>query len=283
MAENEPVYRLGLPAWAFPGWKDRYFPADPSPLANYARVFNTVEGNTTFYRVPDTKTVDKWLPAVRGKDFRFCFKLPRTVTHEREPSWADLRQFLEITAPLRTHMGPLLVQFPARVGPDHLDAVRKLLKQLPDELESVIEVRHPRFFSQPELLEPLLEQHRCGRVVMDTRSIFLGDTQHPEVLAARHEKPDVPVLDLSYNDSFFLRLVLHPDSRCNTPYLDEWIDRIAAHIQLGRQTWVMIHCPNNLHCPAFASAFHQGLLAHPTITGLDPLPAWPVPVQGELF
>ena len=31
-------YRIGLPAWAFPGWKDRYFPARPSALAGYARV-----------------------------------------------------------------------------------------------------------------------------------------------------------------------------------------------------------------------------------------------------
>jgi len=283
MTQGEPVYRLGLPAWAYPGWKDRYFPGHPSPLAHYAKVFNSVEGNTTFYRVPDKKTVEAWLTAVRDRDFRFCFKLPRTITHEREPSWADLRQFLEVTAPLRAYMGPLLIQFPARLGPDDLNTVQKLFGQLPKDLESVIEVRDPRFFSQPELLEPLLERHQCGRVIMDTRPIYLGDGQHPEVLAARHEKPDLPVLDLSYNDKVFLRLVLHPDPHCNRPYVEDWVERIAAHIQCGQQPWVMIHCPNNLRCPEFAKVFHQGLMAHPTIRRLEPLPGWSVPVQGELF
>ena len=49
-------YYLGLPAWGFPGWTGSYFPepgAGGSTLDHYARVFNTVEGNTSFYRVPD--------------------------------------------------------------------------------------------------------------------------------------------------------------------------------------------------------------------------------------
>ena len=46
-------YRLGLPAWAFPGWKGQYWTASPSTLANYSSIFHTVEGNTTFYGVPD--------------------------------------------------------------------------------------------------------------------------------------------------------------------------------------------------------------------------------------
>ena len=50
-------YFLGLPAWAYPGWRDRYFPDEPDRLANYAAVFNTVEGNTTFYGIPDESTI----------------------------------------------------------------------------------------------------------------------------------------------------------------------------------------------------------------------------------
>jgi uncharacterized protein YecE (DUF72 family) len=53
-------YYLGLPAWGFPGWSGTYFPrpaGSESALGHYARVFNTVEGNTTFYRVPDAPTV----------------------------------------------------------------------------------------------------------------------------------------------------------------------------------------------------------------------------------
>ena len=58
-------YYLGLPAWAFPGWAGEYSPVGGSALAHYARVFNTVEGNTTFYRVPDAQSVARWNAAVR--------------------------------------------------------------------------------------------------------------------------------------------------------------------------------------------------------------------------
>ena len=52
-------YFLGLPAWAFPGWKNRYFIDAPSRLASYASVFNAVEGNTTFYALPTADTADR--------------------------------------------------------------------------------------------------------------------------------------------------------------------------------------------------------------------------------
>lgn len=100
-------YHLGLPAWAFPGWQGRFFEAQPSPLASYARVFGTVEGNTAFYRIPSPEAVGRWRDAVAGRPFRFCFKLPRTVTHERRPDTGDLDAFLSALAPLRDHMGPL--------------------------------------------------------------------------------------------------------------------------------------------------------------------------------
>ena len=275
-------YRLGLPAWAFPGWRDRYFPARPSPLAGYARVFNAVEGNTTFYRVPDEKTVDGWRAAVDGTDFRFCFKLPKTVTHERRPAVADLDAFLFAIGPLRDFLGPLLVQFPARTGPDELSHVHAVLERVPRSLHVVLEVRHPRFFSEPELLRPTLETYGCARVMMDARPLFEGDRQHAEVLSALHEKPDVPVLWQERCDPLFVRLVLHPDRVSNTPYIEAWADRVAEDLAAGRDAWMMIHCPNNLHCPELALAFHAALRQRGNLGTLPELPPWPVPSAPQL-
>ena len=121
-------YRLGLPAWAFAGWRGRYFTDRPSQLASYARVFNAVEGNTTFYRTPDAATVTRWREAVTATDFRFCFKLPRTVTHERTPDLAELDRFLKAIAPMGQHLGPLLLQFPASVGPQPLALLERIVR-----------------------------------------------------------------------------------------------------------------------------------------------------------
>ncbi len=278
-----PSYRLGLPAWAFPAWRGRYFPTHLTPLDGYARVFNAVEGNTTFYRIPDPDTVRAWLAAVRGTDFRFCFKLPREITHEGAKDPQLLGAFLQAIEPLGDHLGPLLLQFPAWVGPDELAGFDALFKRLSADHQHVLELRHPAFFSEPEILDETLHRHRLGRVVLDSRPLYEGDRSHPEVLEALHEKPDLPVRAVVYNDLSFTRLILHPDRVSNGPYLHEWAERSAAHLAEGVQSWVMIHCPNNGHCPELALRFHRILQACVAAPGLPDLPPWPVPQQAALL
>ncbi|MEM8984506.1 MAG: DUF72 domain-containing protein [Pseudomonadota bacterium] len=270
-------YRLGLPAWGFPGWRDRYFYDSPSRLASYASVFNAVEGNTTFYGIPDPKSVARWRDALAGTAFRLCLKLPREVTHDARADLAVLHQFLNTIEPLRANIGPLLVQFPAEIGPAEIARIDATLAAIDDRHNVVVEVRHPAFFSAPELLTPTLEHYQAGRVVLDARALHLGDRDHPEVLAALHKKPDLPVLTETVSEIAFIRLVLHPDGYSNDPYMDEWADRAATWLQQDYAVWVFIHCPNNLHCPAFARDFHQRLLSRHS--GAGQLPAWPVPEQ----
>ncbi|MEM9256535.1 MAG: DUF72 domain-containing protein [Pseudomonadota bacterium] len=274
-------YYLGLPAWAYPGWAGSYFPDTGNTLANYASVFNTVEGNTTFYRIPEVADVSRWARAVGGTQFRFSFKLPRQVTHQHRPDRAALRQFFDVLMPLGDHLGPFLVQCPATLGPRELPALEALFGQLPMSCRYALEVRHLAFFEQPERLEPLLEQTGAGRVMFDSRPIYHEDTQHPEVLAARHKKPDVPLLDTVYNDLVYARVVLHPDPDLNTLYSQQWTDRCTNYLVNGYELYFMMHCPNNQHCPQFAADFHRELSTQQT--GVQPLPPWPLPQQNSLF
>ena len=278
-----PPYRLGLPAWAFPGWKGRFFPPDQSLLASYASVFNAVEGNTTFYRIPDDRTVALWREAVHGRDFRFCFKLPRSVTHERHADFDDLRRFLNVIEPLGEHLGPLLVQLPATVGPSNLPDLERLFDRLPGRRRCVIEVRDRRFFEEPALLRPLLDRHRLGRVVLDARPLHEGDRDHPDVRDALHKKPDLPVLPEVEHALEFVRLVLHPDLRSNDVYIREWAPRIARSILRGDESYMMIHCPAYMHCPPLAETFHDRLRRQRDMSELAPLAPWPVPQQGQLI
>ena len=252
-------------------------------LASYASVFNTVEGNTSFYRIPDADTVSAWRDAVSGRDFRFCFKLPRSVTHERSPNFDDLQRFLRAIEPLGEHLGPLFVQLPATIGASHIGELEKLFDRLPSQQRAVIEVRDKEFFTDPSILESLIDAYSLGRVVLDSRPIFQGDHTHPDVQAALHAKPDLPVLPDVYNGLEFVRLILHPDLPGNAPYLREWASRIAASLQAGKTSYMMIHCPNNLHCPPLAEQFHDGLRAEPGMELLERLAPWPVPQQGQLI
>ena len=252
-------------------------------LASYAGVFDAVEGNTTFYRIPDEKTVAAWLAAVRGKDFRFCFKLPRSVTHERHANIEDLRRFLKVIEPLGDYLGPLLVQLPATVGPENLSDLEALFDRLPGRYRYVIEVRNRRFFDKPELLRPLLDRYRLGRVAFDARPLHRGDRGHPDVQEALRRKPDLPVLPEVAHSLEFVRLILHPDLPNNDAYIREWAPRIAESVRRGNDSYMMIHCPAYLQCPPLAETFHDTLRRQPGMSDLAPLTPWPVPQQGQLI
>jgi len=114
---RQKLLRVGCPMWANRAWVGPYFPSStPSgdELAAYATWCNTVEGNTTFYAVPKAETVERWSEGAPS-DFRFCFKVPRHITHERrlrniaEP----LSEFLHVLTPLHDRLGPLQFQLPA--------------------------------------------------------------------------------------------------------------------------------------------------------------------------
>ena len=281
--QPDSSYHLGLPAWAFPGWKGPYFPPDRPAIESYSKVFNTVEGNTTFYGIPDENTVTGWIRSVADPGFRFCCKLPRSVTHEARPSNVDLKQFFKTLEPLGENLGPFMIQLPAKVGPETLPDLERLVERLPRSFRYVIEVRHPAFFSEPERLEALIDEFNLGRVMLDSRPIYEGDRSHPEVLDALHEKPDVPVLDTVYNGIAFVRLILHPDIHSNTPWIKFWAKRAADYLAAGHKVFMMIHCPNNQHCPSLAETFHSTLRAQPGTEELPPLPAYPVPQQASLI
>jgi len=284
-----PHYHLGLPAWGFQGWTNTYFNATPSTLASYASVFNTVEGNTTFYHIPDESNVRNWLQAVQDTDFKFCFKFPKTVTHQKNPNFKELELFVKRINPLAKHLGPFLLQLPSTTGPNELNKIDSIIANLPGNFRCAIEVRHEDFFTRPELLEPLIEKYQTGRVIMDTRAVFNGDRTHREVLAALHQKPDLPVLGQVYNGIMMVRLLLHPDLKSNDRYMDQWASRTAQALAANCDCYIMIHCPNNQHCPALALEFHNKLkqvmseTEKETKSALPPLQPWPIPQQQGLL
>lgn len=239
-----------------------------------------MEGNTTFYRTPDAATVARWRDAVDGTAFRFCFKLPREVTHEHQPDLDALDRFVDVLQPLAPHLGPLLVQFPADVGRQRLDRIDAVLSRIDGRLDSAVEVRHPELFEHPEWLTPLLTRHGACRVALDARPLHRGDKTHPDVQAALHKKPDLPLLEGTIGDRAFVRLVLHPDARSNTDWVDEWVQRTAGYLEAGIETWMMVHCPNNQHCPTMARDLHKRLAQQVDLPGL---PDWPIPQQMSLM
>ena len=250
--------RLGLPLWGQADWKGSLYPADARPrdyLAHYARVMDAVEGNTTFYSVPPAATVARWLERT-DEQFRFSFKFPRSITHDHALRHVDREtaEFLGRLASLGPRLGSFLIQFPKTFGPEALPELGRFLRGLPEEFRYAVEVRHPAFFEREgrEQLDGILFAHGVERVVMDTRGMRAGPPDHPDVLAAAHEKPDVPVAVRALTDAPVVRFVGHPTTSVNAPFLARWAEVLVEWILAGRRPVFFVHCPNNAHSPGLA-------------------------------
>jgi uncharacterized protein YecE (DUF72 family) len=137
--------RLGTQGWNYDAWVGPFYPSGTRAadfLSTYARAFDTVEVDSTFYAVPSERTVLGWAERTPAH-FRFALKLPQLVTHERRLRDADdvLAQFLDRARLLGPKLGPVLVQLGPDFGPDELPALARFLPRLPGDVRFAVEFR----------------------------------------------------------------------------------------------------------------------------------------------
>lgn len=161
-----PPY-IGTQGWSVPGWQGLLYPTGLRPnrrLAIYARVFNSVEVNSTFYAIPSPQTVRGWYDDT-PPGFKFALKAPRSITHERRlrESGRELAEFLAVAEILGDKLGPILIQLPPGFGPGALPALSEFLRLLPvDSMQFCVEVRHPSLRSPG--VRSLLHRRGVGMV-----------------------------------------------------------------------------------------------------------------------
>jgi uncharacterized protein YecE (DUF72 family) len=200
--------RVGCSGWNYADWRGvLYPPGCPQRkwLARYAEVFDTVEVNTTFYRLPSLDTVRGWVQHT-PPGFTFAVKSRRYLTHikrltDMERGVGRLRERLEpLTATPK--MGPMLWQLPGNFRRDD-ERLAFALERLPPGRHA-FEFRHESWFA-----EEVLAALRAHGV-----ALTIGD--HPE----RPWQPHELTADFS-----FVRLHYgHRGRRGNysATELDEW-------------------------------------------------------------
>jgi len=270
---------LGLPFWGLEGWRGGLYTEDSRAadfLRQYGRAFNAVEGNTTFYASPPLRMVEKWNHE-SPDSFRFCFKLPRTITHDAmlRDAHDETYAFLDRLAPLSDKLGPLMIQMPPNFGARELPRLEAFLEDLPRDFRYAVELRDPDLAAEgmpARIVDDMLDDAGVGRVVMDTRPLRDGSGDHPEVRTARHEKPDLPVREEALSHDPIVRIVFHPDPTVNERWLDRWSKLIAYWIGRGLEPLVFVHSPSNRESPKIA----RDLLARiDALESVGEMPAWP--------
>jgi uncharacterized protein YecE (DUF72 family) len=165
--------RIGTQGWNYDAWVGPFYPVGTRPadyLTVYARAFDTVEVDSTFYAVPPVKTVRGWYDRT-PHGFTFALKLPQEITHERRlRDVEDVAQlFYDRARELREKLGPVLIQLGPDFGPVELPALARLLPTLPRDLRFSVEFRH-RGWIQDGVLA-LLAEHGVGLTLSDARWI----------------------------------------------------------------------------------------------------------------
>jgi uncharacterized protein YecE (DUF72 family) len=279
---TELPYYLGCPMWSNKQWAGEFFTREAKPadfLHQYASVFNTVEGNTTFYAVPKSTTVEKWREAT-PPGFRFCFKFPKAVSHQLRlrDAQKETQAFLMLLAPLGERLGPFFLQLPPSFDFQALPVLAEFLNALPKEFSYAVEARHPDFFNAmvaEEKFNDLLQSLNIGRVVFDTRGLHAADVPPDDVdtLDAKRRKPKVPVRLMATCQFPFIRFVGHPVIENNEFHLLQWASAIVKWLSEGKKPYIFMHAPNDFYAPHVARYFH-GLVCRVS-RDVGRLPPWP--------
>ena len=145
--------RIGCSGWNYADWRGTFYPqGEPQRrwLELYAQRFDTVEVNTTFYRLPRRDAVAGWVKQTPA-DFSFAVKASRYLTHiKRLTDLSDgVARFYERIEPLieAGKLGPVLWQLPGNFPRDD-ERLRRWLDALPHGRHT-IEFRHESWFCAP--------------------------------------------------------------------------------------------------------------------------------------
>jgi uncharacterized protein YecE (DUF72 family) len=199
------VIRLGTQGWNYDAWVGAFYPTGTRPaayLSTYARAFDTVEVDSTFYAIPPAKTVRGWAERTPA-GFTFALKLPQEITHERRLRDAGdlLVEFLDVTRELGPKLGPILVQLGPDFGPAELPGLAGFLPLLPPDMDFAVEFRQRGWIT--EGIVALLREHRVALALSDGRWIprkvlqQLAEAPTSDFAYVRWMGPDRSIVDYS--------------------------------------------------------------------------------------
>jgi uncharacterized protein YecE (DUF72 family) len=258
--------RIGCPVWACADWRGHLYTRGAERkdyLAQYSQVFAAVEGNSTFYALPSSAAVARWRDET-PTHFRFCFKFPSEITHRLmlRDARAESHAFLKLMAPLGERLGPFMLQLGPRFGVAQLDRLRTYLRELPNQFQYAVEVRHPDYFDQganEAALHEVLREHGVDRCLFDTRCVHAGAARDRSTTQAQSRKPELPLRAVAIGERPMVRFVGQNRAPAAEPWLDVWVDTLTEWLTAGREAYFFAHTPDDREAPELARRVHQRL------------------------
>lgn len=188
---------------------------DASRLTYYATFFNSIEINSSFYKIPQAATIRKWKNSVPDH-FRFTFKLWKQITHCKGLHFekSDVERYMQAIAATDEKRGCLLIQFPPSAGIEHESQLSNLLSTLKD--------------IHPDLHWPLAVEFR-NKSWYEDRIYTLVDSFNATVVIHDIPKSATPMIDLE-SDIIYVRF--HgPTGNYRDSYTEEILEEHASYVK----------------------------------------------------
>jgi uncharacterized protein YecE (DUF72 family) len=191
---------------------------DSSRLTYYSSFFNSIEINSTFYKLPKSTTIINWVAQV-PEDFKFTFKLWKEITHVKglEFKESDVEDFFNVVSNAGKKKGCILIQFPPSLGIAHKARLELLLKCIEKDNNTqqwkiAVEFRNNSWYEDDIYI--LLESYKASIVIQDIPKSRTPMIDHPgNFIYVRFHGPTGNYRE-SYQDSFLAEYAT---------YIKEWL------------------------------------------------------------
>jgi uncharacterized protein YecE (DUF72 family) len=268
---NAPKVYIGGVLWSDEGFVGTIYP-DKAKATNYSkyytRQFNTIELNSSHYRIPEIQKVQKWYEEAPS-DFRFCPKIPQAVSHSRNLSESldFLNEFHTVFKALQHKFGTCFLQLPPHFAPNRLNELLDFLDKCSIQ-NLAIELRHPQWFTE--------------KLALNTLSNYLYKNNMSLVLTDTPTRRDVLHMRIT-NKTAFIRFNANDKHASDYIRINEWIARLYEWLQMGLENiYFFIHTPTQTNMPELVTYFIQQLKKECGIT-LNPPKIKTIEMDNKLF
>lgn len=227
-------FRIGAPLWGTQEWVGLIYPPGTKRgdfLYHYSRNFNTIELNTTHYRIPTAAQTEQWISQV-PENFLFCPKVLQAISHEGLLDQILLKSWWDFLSVLKPRLGPSFLQFPPNFSYQHKGLLHRFLQAWPRDFDLALEFRHPSWFQDGQIL-PALTEHlqKLGIGLVITDVAGRRDVTHASISAP-------------YSMLRFIGNNLHPSDLTRA---QAWAEKIKVWGEHGLQKmFVFVHEPEDL-------------------------------------
>jgi len=251
-AVKDPKVYVGCAKWGRTEWVGKIYPKgtrESKFLDHYVKHYNSIELNAMHHKLYGPIATAKWATKVKGKDFLFCPKMYKGITHSGKLGEKKffVTDFMRAVKGFGKNLGPVFVQVNESFSPKRKEELFKFLETLPEDIKFFMEVRHPAWFAKKENFKELcdlLKKLNIGTVITDTAG--RRDCLHMQLTT--------PTAFIRFTGNS-----LHPTDYTR---IDDWVKRIKLWLDSGlKELYYFMHMHDEAFSPELSAYLAEQLNA----------------------